>query len=51
MEKMFEYLDTLEEWYNNSFMTLQDYLKIKSAIVDFYRNKNQENSTNDDLPF
>ena len=48
MEELFSELNILEKWWNNGVITLEDYLKIKSNLVDFHK-KNYEDG--DDLPF
>lgn len=50
MEELFRDIETLENWYNNSIINLEEYLKIKSNIVDFYKPKNETTEEND-LPF
>ena len=48
MEYMFKNLDILESWFNNGIINLDQYFKIKSSIIDYYRPKKEENG---DLPF
>lgn len=48
MEELFSEVSILEKWWNNGVITLEDYLKIKSNLVDFHM-KNYEDG--DDLPF
>lgn len=50
MEELFKDIDKLEEFFNKNFITLEEYLKIKSSIVDSYK-PNFKNSEYDDLPF
>ena len=48
MGELFNEINILERWWVNGVITLEDYLKIKSNLVDFYK-KNYEHG--DDLPF
>ena len=50
MEALFKEMLILENWYNNGIINLEDYLKIKSNIVDYYKPKNKQTDV-DDLPF
>ena len=50
MEELFNSIDILEKWWNNGIISLEDYLKIKSSLVDYYR-PHQEKESEDDLPF
>ena len=50
MEDLFKDIDKLEEFFNKKFITLEEYMKIKSNIVDYYKPK-FKNSEYDDLPF
>lgn len=49
IEEMFKNIDILEDFYNKGFINIEEYLKIKSNIIDFYKNK--ENKDDGDLPF
>ena len=49
-DEFFEYLHTLEKWYNLNILNLSDYMKIKSNIVDVFMN-NTKKQDDDDLPF
>lgn len=48
MDKMFEELDVIESFYNRNIINLEEYLKIKSSLIDSYKPKSKENG---DLPF
>lgn len=48
MENLFRNLDILESWYNLNIIDLDEYLRIKSNIVDVYRNEPKEDNK---LPF
>lgn len=37
LEEMFRELKILEDWYERNIITLSDYFKIKSSIVDSYK--------------
>lgn len=50
MEDLFKDIDKLEEFFNKNFITLEEYMKIKSNIVDYYKPKFKY-SIYDDLPF
>lgn len=50
MEELFKDIDKLEEFFNKNFITLEEYMKIKSNIVDYYKSEFKY-STEDDLPF
>lgn len=49
MEELFKDIDKLEEFFDKNFITLEDYFKIKSNIIDYY--KPIKNSEEDNLPF
>ena len=38
-EQLFNYLDTLEIFYNKNFITLNNYYEIKSIIIDKFLRK------------
>ena len=38
-EQLFNYLDTLEIFYNKNFITLNNYYEIKSKIIDKFLRK------------
>ena len=42
MEEFFKDLDILVEWYNKNYITLDMYMKIKSNICDYFKEKNQK---------
>lgn len=49
-EKLFKYLDEVEDLFDNGFINLDEFYKIKCNIIDYYKNMNQiENDS--DLPF
>ena len=50
MEELFRDIDKLEEFFNKNFITLEEYMRIKSNIVDYYKSKNKY-SEEDYLPF
>lgn len=50
MEHLFKDIAVLENWYDNGIINLEDYLKIKSNIVDFYKPKTETYESNE-LPF
>lgn len=50
MEELFRDIDKLEEFFNKNFIALEEYMKIKSNIVDYYKSKIKY-SEEDDLPF
>lgn len=50
MEDLFKDIDKLEEFFNKNFITLEEYMKIKSNIVDYYKSEFKY-SEDDDLPF
>lgn len=47
---MFRELDIIEIFFNKSYITLEEYLKIKSSIIDHWRGIDQKDLT-EDLPF
>lgn len=52
IEDLFKNLEILEEWWKKGFIDgIDNYFRMKSQIVDFYRNLSQENQANGDLPF
>ena len=40
-EEFFNYLEKLEEFYEKGFITLVEYYKIKSRIVDYFIEQNR----------
>lgn len=48
MEDMFKEIETLQCWFNNGIVNLEQYYQIKSNIVDFYK---PCDNTEGDLPF
>lgn len=50
MDKMFRDLEIIENWFNNGILNLDEYYKIKSNIVDFYKPKT-EKKQDEELPF
>lgn len=50
IEEMFKNIDILEDFYNKGFINIEEYYKIKSNIIDFYK-KYKENKDDGDLPF
>ena len=51
LDKMFQDLKTLEYFYNEGYITLTEYLKIKSNICDLAMKKFENEKDNGDLPF
>lgn len=51
MEDLFKDIDKLEEFYNKNFITLEEYMKIKSNIVDYYKSQFKYSEDDNDLPF
>lgn len=51
MEELFKDLDILEEWYNKNYITLEMYMKIKSNICDYYKEKRDSKKEEGNLPF
>lgn len=52
LEKLLQDLKTLEYFYNEGYINLSEYFKIKSNICDLYMKKKFENEKdNVDLPF
>ena len=49
--KFFQDLDTLKYFYIEGYITLSEYFKIKSNIVDSYVKKSENEKYNGDLPF
>ena len=50
INEMFRELDIIEIFYTKNYITLEEYLKIKSTIIDHWRGINQKDLT-EDLPF
>lgn len=50
MEDLFKDIDKLEEFFNKNFVNLEEYMKIKSNIVDYYKSEFKY-SDEEDLPF
>lgn len=51
LDKMFQDLKTLEYFYNEGYITLTEYFKIKSNICDLAMKKFENEKDNGDLPF
>lgn len=51
MENLFKDIDKLEEFFNKNFITLEEYMKIKSNIVDYYKPQFKYSEDDNDLPF
>lgn len=51
MEDLFKDIDKLEEFFNKNFITLEEYRKIKSNIVDYYKSQFKYSEDDNDLPF
>lgn len=51
MGSLFDNLQILENWFDNGIVKLDEYLRLKSNLVDYYVNKKKENKENGDLPF
>lgn len=51
MENLFKDIDKLEEFFNKNFITLEEYMKIKSNIVDYYKSQFKYSEDDNDLPF
>lgn len=51
MEDLFKDIDKLEEFFNKNFITLEEYMKIKSNIVDYYKSQFKYSEDDNDLPF
>ena len=48
MEQLFKELEFIESLYNRNIINLEEYFKIKSSIVDYYKPKEDNKG---DLPF
>lgn len=51
LDKMFQDLKTLDYFYDEDYIILSDYYKIKSNICDSYMKKFENEKDNGDLPF
>lgn len=51
MEDLFKDIDKLEEFFNKNIVTLEEYMKIKSNIVDYYKSEFKYSEDDNDLPF
>lgn len=45
-EELFNNLDVLEKWYELNIVNLEEYMKLKSNVIDIFRHK-----LNEELPF
>ena len=49
--ELFEDLEILEKWYKKGILLLEDYFKLKSSIVDWYREQEIKKNDEDYIPF
>lgn len=50
MEDLFKDIDKLEEFFNKNFIKLEEYMKIKSKIVDYYKSEFKYSEDDNDPP-
>lgn len=51
LEKLLQDLKTLKYFYNEGYINLSEYFRIKSNICDLYMEKFENEKDNGDLPF